>query len=245
MVILFTIWFLYLKKRKKNVHQIELFNHLLRIILISYLKPYNCWTDRVSSMGQTELFNHVLRIILISYLKPYNCWTDRVSSMGQIELFNHLQKIIIIRYLKPYNCWTDRVSSMGQIKLFNHLLRIIIISSGRRSSAPTPRCSSFWKESLWVTLDYGRQHKKTLLLVIWTIHMGVNYLYYIVIVDKWKGVMVKVLDHGIKVSEFEHQSGYYVHSRTNLIKKGMNLLYPSFELNDITTVLLQDGFDIK
>ena len=97
----------------------------LRIIIISYLKPYNCGTNRVSSMGQIDLFNHSLRIIIISYLKPYNSWADRVSSMGQIELFNHSLRIIIISYLKAYNCWTDRVSSMGQIELFNHSLRII------------------------------------------------------------------------------------------------------------------------
>ena len=53
--------------------QIELFYHLQRIIIISYLKPYNCWTDRVSSMGQIELFNHLQRIIIIiNYLKPYS-----------------------------------------------------------------------------------------------------------------------------------------------------------------------------
>ena len=87
-----------------SMDEIELFDHLLRIIILSYWKPYNCWTDRVSSLGQIELFNHLLRIIIISYLKPYNCWTDRVSSLGQIELFNHLQWIIIISYLKPYSC---------------------------------------------------------------------------------------------------------------------------------------------
>ena len=38
------------------------------------------------------------------------------------------------------------------------------------------------------------------------------------------GVMVKVLDCGIVVSKFELQSRYDVHSRTNTLGKGMNLL---------------------
>ena len=37
------------------------------------MKPYNCQTDRVSSMGQIKLFNHLQWIIIISYLKPYSC----------------------------------------------------------------------------------------------------------------------------------------------------------------------------
>ena len=45
--------------------QIELFNHLQRIIIISYLKPYNCWTGRVSFIGHIELFDHLVRIIII------------------------------------------------------------------------------------------------------------------------------------------------------------------------------------
>ena len=37
-----------------------------------------------------------------------------------------------------------------------------------------------------------------------------------------RGVIVKALDCGIVVSEFELQSRYYVHFRTNTIGKGMN-----------------------
>ena len=55
--------------RVTSLGQLQLFDHLLRIIIISYLKPYNCWTDRVSSMGWIELFNHLLRIIIISHLE--------------------------------------------------------------------------------------------------------------------------------------------------------------------------------
>ena len=36
--------------------------------------------------------------------------------------------------------------------------------------------------------------------------------------------MVKVLDSGILVSEFEVQSRYYIHFRTNTFGKGMNPL---------------------
>ncbi len=39
-----------------------------------------------------------------------------------------------------------------------------------------------------------------------------------------RGVMVKAMDCGIIVSEFELQSLYYVHFRANTLGKGMNLL---------------------
>ena len=39
-----------------------------------------------------------------------------------------------------------------------------------------------------------------------------------------RGVMVKVMDCGIVVSEFELQSRYYVHFRANTLGKGMNPL---------------------
>ena len=38
------------------------------------------------------------------------------------------------------------------------------------------------------------------------------------------GVMVKEMDCGIVVSEFEVQSRYYIHFRTNALGKGMNPL---------------------
>ena len=39
-----------------------------------------------------------------------------------------------------------------------------------------------------------------------------------------RGVMVKAMDCGIVVSEFEFQSLYHVHIRTNTLGKGMNSL---------------------
>ena len=39
-----------------------------------------------------------------------------------------------------------------------------------------------------------------------------------------RGVMVKAMDCGIVVSDFEFQSHYYVHIRTNTLGKGMNHL---------------------
>ena len=39
------------------------------------------------------------------------------------------------------------------------------------------------------------------------------------------GVMVKVLDSGFEVSEFKHQSGYYIHFWTNTPGKRIQLLY--------------------
>ena len=53
-------------------------------------------------------------------------------------------------------------------------------------------------------------------------------------------VMVKALDCGIVISEFELQSYYNIHFRTNTLKKGMNPLYPPrYGLNTITTVLVE------
>ena len=51
------------------------------------------------------------------------------------------------------------------------------------------------------------------------------------------GVMVKVLDCGIIVSEFKIQSCYYVHFQTNTFGKGIEPPFPpSYGLN---TVLLE------
>ena len=51
--------------------------------------------------------------------------------------------------------------------------------------------------------------------------------------------MAKVLDYSFEVSEFEFQSHYYIHSRTNTLQKGMNPSYPpSYMLSSITAVLL-------
>ena len=53
-------------------------------------------------------------------------------------------------------------------------------------------------------------------------------------------VEANVLNRDILVSEFELQSCYYIHFRTNIHGKGMNLLFPlSYGLNSSTTVILQ------
>ena len=52
------------------------------------------------------------------------------------------------------------------------------------------------------------------------------------------GVMVKALDCGIVVNEFEFQSHYYTHLWTNTLGKGMKPIIPtSYGLNSSTTVL--------
>ena len=44
------------------------------------------------------------------------------------------------------------------------------------------------------------------------------------------GGMVKAMDYGIVVSEFELQSSYYVQFRTNTLGKGMNpLILPAMD----------------
>ena len=53
----------------------------------------------------------------------------------------------------------------------------------------------------------------------------------------------KVLDCGIALSEFKHQSRNYVHSRTNTLAKGMNaLILPAMVLNRTSAVLLEGWF---
>ena len=47
---------------------------------------------------------------------------------------------------------------------------------------------------------------------------------YLDLTRNWCSVMVKTMDSGIVVSEFELQSRYYVHFRTNALKEGMNPL---------------------
>ena len=51
--------------------------------------------------------------------------------------------------------------------------------------------------------------------------------------------MVKVMDSEIVVSEFELQSHYHIHFRTNTLGKDVNPFYPPiYGLNSTTTVLL-------
>ena len=58
--------------------------------------------------------------------------------------------------------------------------------------------------------------------------------------------MVKVLNCGIVVREFELQSTDYVHFRTNTLGKGMNPLIPPAVGQKASLLLfLKDGFDIK
>ena len=57
------------------------------------------------------------------------------------------------------------------------------------------------------------------------------YIYIYIYIHKYKcivgcphGVMVKAMDGGIIASEFELQSRYYIHLRTNTLGKDMNPL---------------------
>ena len=61
------------------------------------------------------------------------------------------------------------------------------------------------------------------------------------------GVVGKVLDSGREVSEFELQSRYYVHYRTNTLEKGMKPFIPRPAIGYMISLLFffQDGFGIK
>ena len=70
---------------------------------------------------------------------------------------------------------------------------------------------------------------RILLFIFETIQLCTNNLYYIVLYTHMhrgcrRGVMVKAMDCGIVVREFEFQSRYYVHFRANTLGKGMNPL---------------------
>ena len=55
--------------------------------------------------------------------------------------------------------------------------------------------------------------------------------------------MANVLVYAILIGEFEHQSCYYIHFQTNILRKGMNPFPSSYELNSTTTVLLKDDIN--
>ena len=59
--------------------------------------------------------------------------------------------------------------------------------------------------------------------------------------DDVGGVMAKELDSGLKVSNIELQSGYYVHFQANSLGEGIQRLYlPSYTLNSFTAVFLRE-----
>ena len=57
------------------------------------------------------------------------------------------------------------------------------------------------------------------------------------------GIMVKALDNGIVIREFELQSCYYVYFRTNTLGKGMNPLILPAQVPLL--FFLENGFGIK
>ena len=58
--------------------------------------------------------------------------------------------------------------------------------------------------------------------------------------------MVKAVDCGIVESEFELQSRYYTHFRTNNLRKGMNpLILPAMGSIVPLSFFLKEGFGIK
>ena len=58
--------------------------------------------------------------------------------------------------------------------------------------------------------------------------------------------MVKAMDYGIVVREFEIQSCYYVHFKTNTLRKGM-IFHSLPAMGQIVPLLFfsRDGFNIK
>ena len=67
--------------------------------------------------------------------------------------------------------------------------------------SPTPRCSSYWKESLLVALDYGRQlYLLILIIVVWKINIHndesfllVNFLSFLSELD-FEGYLLQIMN---------------------------------------------------
>ena len=72
---------------------------------------------------------------------------------------------------------------------------------------------------LFLLLVYQSQLRHKLAVLVWILSMG-----EIVSLVCPRGVMVKAMDCEIVISEFELQSRYYLHFRTNTFGKGMNPL---------------------
>ena len=76
---------------------------------------------------------------------------------------------------------------------------------------------------------------------IYGLHLYLSLPYHNLMI--WRsshGVVAKVLNCDIVVSDFDLQLRHYIHFQTNTLRKGMNLLIlSSYGLNCTTTVLLQ------
>ena len=68
------------------------------------------------------------------------------------------------------------------------------------------------------------------------VSQGTEDLMIMIGIECPRGVMVKALNCGIKVTEFKLQLRYYINFWTNTLEKGMNPLYPpSYGLSSTTT----------
>ena len=74
-------------------------------------------------------------------------WETEVQSL--VESYQRLKKMVLDAAL--FNTQIYKVQIKGKVEQFRE----------RSSTLPslTPRCSSYWKGSLWVSLGYGRQFK--------------------------------------------------------------------------------------
>ena len=123
--------------------------------------------------------------------------------------------------------------------------------------SPTPRCCSYRKGSLQVTLDYGRQLRFELVqndeikcrnvlpkrysfsFYVWCKDIVPVHQIATLTRECPCGLMVKAMDCEIVLSEFVLQSNYYVHFRANALGKGMTPTYPpNYGFNGTPTVLL-------
>ena len=100
----------------------------------------------------------------------------------------------------------------------------------------TPQCSSYWKGSIPVTLDYSNQLYFYIYQILFRCLLIVpkksSFKFFVIWFGNFfqkhngclRGVMVKEMGCGIVVNEFELQSRYYVHFRIYTLGKWMNPL---------------------
>ena len=89
------------------------------------------------------------------------------------------------------------------------------------------RVSRAWSnDRAGVALSHSQRFASAYQIVVFRVWHRIWWLPYIQWVSP-HGVMAKVLDCGLKVSEFDLQSHYYVYFRINTLGKGMNPSIPT------------------
>ena len=165
------------------------------------------------------MYSFVIEVVIISWL----CSREYLQLYVAIQQYLSAKKWLSLRrnsYLKPYyNCEQTNWRILVDLKVCWH------------TSGPKDTHCLYWT-NIWV----NRHHSCK---CVGHVTSDTTHLLHYKMRGCPRGVMVKVMDCGIVVSEFVLQSRYYVHFRANTLGKGIEPPYPpSYGLNITTTVLL-------